>query len=841
MIRKMLGGWRHGLRVFAMALAALALTWNVALGEAIAASMLGAIAGVIAGELFGRSRVKLAAVTVGAGLFAWLIWRVAGALAGTELLAEAVGPGNALVAVGVLRFGSLAFASVTVMRAVAVRRPAALVLELAFLATAFTAVFSAHREGVIARPLWLSDWAWQQGIDPAQVLLAFGGVSVVILAVLLVAETRSGRAFSSLLVLLVLAAAAVMFIGVVGTPTPASVSELGLTDAGQGGAPRRTDAGPGHGPGDQQGDGGPGGPRPNQGDGGTGSGADTGLADGHGAGADGSGDASGNVPITDGGDGGGSGAGDGSADGGANGGDGGDGGSGGMGDASFDIGSFGMSDGSTGGAPPPQGDGGRNNPPPSSEQLSEQQTPSNSPAPMAVVILDDDYSPPSGAYYFRQEAWSEFNGTRLVETHRSDVDLDVMDEFPTFQTPVRDVPPRVGRTEVAGRVALLVDHAHPFALESGLSFGPLPNPNPQRFTRAWRFRSLAQSIDYRRLIGRRAGHPQWTPEVRTYFTQGPTDPRYLELARRVVTQRLPVRLRTDPFAQALAVKMWMDHEFIYSINPRYSRRNNPNPTADFLFGNRTGYCVHFAHSAVYLWRSLGIPSRISTGYHSDESNRRGGSTILLRGSDAHAWPEIYLEGLGWIVLDVAAERVLDPPGQGSPPDEDLQRILGEMARQQPPTPDEPTPRVQQPKPPYGKYTGYGLLALLGLCLGVMYAVKLWRRVVPAFASVASLPRVAYRAALDRVAEIGFSREFGETRERFAERVAKAVPSFQKVTDMHLAAALGDKRRDKAGRDEYSRNAWREALSAMSNDIPTAAKWWRRALGRINPASWLDAR
>ena len=40
---------------------------------------------------------------------------------------------------------------------------------------------------------------------------------------------------------------------------------------------------------------------------------------------------------------------------------------------------------------------------------------------MAVVLLDDDYSPPSGAYYFRQEVWSQFNGTRLISTRRADV------------------------------------------------------------------------------------------------------------------------------------------------------------------------------------------------------------------------------------------------------------------------------------------------------------------------------------------------------------------------------------------------------------------------------------
>ena len=72
----------------------------------------------------------------------------------------------------------------------------------------------------------------------------------------------------------------------------------------------------------------------------------------------------------------------------------------------------------------------------------------------------------------------------------------------------------------------------------------------------------------------------------------------------------------------------------------------PDPTADFLFGDRTGYCVHFAHAAVLLWRALGIPARVGTGYRTEEDDRHGSSTILIRASDAHAWPELYLDGIG---------------------------------------------------------------------------------------------------------------------------------------------------------------------------------------------------
>ena len=50
--------------------------------------------------------------------------------------------------------------------------------------------------------------------------------------------------------------------------------------------------------------------------------------------------------------------------------------------------------------------------------------------------------------------------------------------------------------------------------------------------------------------------------------------------------------------------------------------------------------------------------------------------------DLHAWPELYLEGVGWVILDISAKKNLDPPAK--PVDKDLQRKIGEMARQEPP-------------------------------------------------------------------------------------------------------------------------------------------------------------
>ena len=74
--------------------------------------------------------------------------------------------------------------------------------------------------------------------------------------------------------------------------------------------------------------------------------------------------------------------------------------------------------------------------------------------------------------------------------------------------------------------------------------------------------------------------------------------------------------------------------------------------------------------------------------------------------------------------------------------------------------------------------------LVGIALFGAYAVKLARRLP------SSSPRRVYRAVLDRLSDLGAARQFGETRERHAARLATLSPSFAPLTRAHLGQALG---------------------------------------------------
>src|SRR6202022_3809558 len=117
----------------------------------------------------------------------------------------------------------------------------------------------------------------------------------------------------------------------------------------------------------------------------------------------------------------------------------------------------------------------------------------------------------------------------------------------------------------------------------------------------------------------------------SYYTEGSSDPRYAELAH-TIAARVPPSRSGDTFATAVPAKLWLDDQFIYSTKHKHAGK--VDPTADFLFGDKTGYCVHFAHAAVLLWRALGIPARVGTGYRVEEDDRHGSSTLLVRSADA---------------------------------------------------------------------------------------------------------------------------------------------------------------------------------------------------------------
>ncbi len=776
-------GWwrvpRVALRAGWTAVVAVVLLAPVVGGSAVVGGLLGAGLGVVLGEALAATRLRLP-VALGLALATGL----AGVLAGWLCLASAavaslLGPPLALSVAGLL-VASVGLGGVVAGLRVAARRvPALALVELAALALALTLPFVAHRGGDLARPLWLADAAWALGFDPADVLLAIGALAGAGLATAQLLETRHRLPRLGWVWIPVVALLAFL---VADARTSEAPEADALRDVQEG-----SDYGPpasgGEGAGDAQADAGEQGGERTEGDGppeGGASEGEGGTSEGEGGTSEGEGGASDGE----------GGASEGDADG------------GGSGDGQASAGRQDLSE------QPPE----------------DAESPKN--VPVAVVLLGDDLEPVAGYYYLRQIVQSELAGHRLVAATKPELDRDVLTRFPVKPTWVSHGPPQEGRKKVHGRVALLAEHDAPFALDAVLSYEPAPNPDATRFIRAWKFVSLAPQRPFEDYLGLGAGRLE-PDALAHYLTYPAADPRYLELATSLLTD-VPAAHRADPFVRALAVKRHLDQM-------RYTRKRRhadaPDPTASFLFGDLTGYCVHAAHAAVYLMRALGVPSRIGTGY-AVEADRRRGSSIVVMGADAHAWPEIYLAGEGWVILDISPSEDLDAPGE--PMDEAMTALLAEMARDT----DASEPQAASLRWLWAlaaRTLARVLLALGALVLLLHYAAKLWRRARVWTASARGLPRVGYRVALDRLSEAGFVREPGETRERFARRVAPVAPSFETLTALHLRARLG---RPDAPPTPGVR--WRALLASLRGELRGVALW-RRLLGLLDPTSFYRSR
>lgn len=449
-------------------------------------------------------------------------------------------------------------------------------------------------------------------------------------------------------------------------------------------------------------------------------------------------------------------------------------------------------------------------------------------APVAVVVMHADYSPPSGIYYFRQSAFSQFNGRRLVQATAAGMDQDLLARFPGAKQEVPTAPPASDeRMELDTTIGLLTDHVRPFALDSPALIWPVQNPDRLRFRRVYAVRSHALVLEYENMLGHMPGDPDWTEDQWKNYTAFPADERYKTLATQAV-EILKPEFRGDPLGQAIAVKTWIDKNCIYSRKSQHADAGDP--TASFLFGDRIGYCVHFAHAAVFLLRSLGVPARVAAGYAIQESDRGGGSTIMIRGGSAHAWPEVYLEGVGWVVVDLSPERSLDPP-EGAP-DQGLQRMLGQMLRAPAPK-DEPPPEEPKPRLTVAQLIR-SVLVLLAMSVYLAYVVKLQRALAPRWAAKEHLYRVAYCAALDRLSDVGLRRGHAESREAFAQRVSGIAPSFAELTGAHLGGALGSAR-------ALDVSELRRLARQTETEVRRGTPSWRWLLGTLNPFSWLSSR
>jgi transglutaminase-like putative cysteine protease len=117
--------------------------------------------------------------------------------------------------------------------------------------------------------------------------------------------------------------------------------------------------------------------------------------------------------------------------------------------------------------------------------------------------------------------------------------------------------------------------------------------------------------------------------------------------RALADQILVGETRPERAAQRLIAWLGKNQEYSLELPGELE-----DPLVDFLFVRKRGHCEHFATALAVLLRTRGIPTRLVGGFYGGE---RIGEGWVLRGGDAHAWTQVFVEGQGWTTFDATPE------------------------------------------------------------------------------------------------------------------------------------------------------------------------------------------
>jgi len=109
-----------------------------------------------------------------------------------------------------------------------------------------------------------------------------------------------------------------------------------------------------------------------------------------------------------------------------------------------------------------------------------------------------------------------------------------------------------------------------------------------------------------------------------------------------------------PYQKLLALQSWFRSEFTYDLSVQIG--DGPGAMEVFL-RDRRGFCQQFAVTFAAMARSIGIPAQVAVGFTQGDLGADG--LFHVFGRHAHAWPEVWFDGVGWVAFEPT-------PGRGNP-------------------------------------------------------------------------------------------------------------------------------------------------------------------------------
>jgi transglutaminase-like putative cysteine protease len=231
------------------------------------------------------------------------------------------------------------------------------------------------------------------------------------------------------------------------------------------------------------------------------------------------------------------------------------------------------------------------------------------------------------------------------------------DGFNVFEIPKND-PPRL-KTIIqknkfhinSGSFSPLYHAAEPIEVRAPATALFVRNDNTMgtRFVNGTDYEVTSEVSDVSPKDLRKSGR-DYPREIRLQYLSSLSESETLRQLALEATEGVP----NNPYDRAEAIRRFVGQRATYTLDARPVPAN-ADAAEFFLTESKEGYCDLYATATTLLCRFAGIPARTVTGFAPGTPSEGNAHKFVLRGSDQHAWTEVYFSDYGWIPFDATQD------------------------------------------------------------------------------------------------------------------------------------------------------------------------------------------
>ncbi|KAF7771168.1 hypothetical protein PCIT_a4219 [Pseudoalteromonas citrea] len=246
----------------------------------------------------------------------------------------------------------------------------------------------------------------------------------------------------------------------------------------------------------------------------------------------------------------------------------------------------------------------------------------------AIIEEPTSYSPP---FYWRALIHDKFDGTSWHMARE------------------QNIPVHVANRDISSVYKVIAEPSNlPWLFSLGNAFSDSDEVSTNQFGTLFSSKIRSRNFEYNAHTATAPTKEFLTRWEYQRYTQLPKklNPKSAELARQWDNDAGS----TDDFI-VLMRAYFIAQNFEYTLTPEVIE--STNSIDEFMFEKKSGFCGHYASSVAMMMRSVGIPSRLVSGYLGGEYNEANNYFSIYQ-YDAHAWVEFFIPNAGWQRLDPTA-------------------------------------------------------------------------------------------------------------------------------------------------------------------------------------------